>query len=63
MTMNAPMTKYAEPQARTRLDNVASGLVLATMLASVLAGAFVAETDATQATGPAQYATAAEVLA
>lgn len=59
--MNASTTNYAEPRAKTRLDTMASSLVLATMLASVLAGAFVAETDATLAAGPDRYASAAEV--
>lgn len=58
--MNATTTNYAEPEARTRLDTLASSLVLATMLASVLAGVFVVDTDAALATGPDRYASAAE---
>lgn len=59
--MNATTTNYAEPEARTRLDTLASSLVLATMLASVLFGAFVVDTEATAAAGPARYASAEEV--
>lgn len=60
--MNASTTNYAEPQAKSRLDTVATSLVLATMLASVLAGAFVGETEVSLASGPDRYASAAEVL-
>jgi hypothetical protein len=62
MKMNAPKTKYAQPQAQSRLDTMASSLVLATMLASVLAGAFVVESDPTVAGAPDVYASAAKVL-
>ena len=58
--MNATTTNYAEPESRTRLDTMASSLVLATMLASVLVGAFVVDTEATMAAGPDRYAAAAE---
>jgi hypothetical protein len=60
--MNATTTNYAQPQAKSRLDTLASSLVLATMLASVLAGAFVVDTDATLAAGSDRYAGAEEVL-
>lgn len=59
--MNTPTTNYAEPESRTRLDTLASSVLLATMLASALCGAFVVDTEATLAAGPARYASADEV--
>ena len=59
--MNASTTNYAEPQAKSRLDTVATSFVLATILASILAGAFVTDSDPSAATGSDRYASAAEV--
>ncbi len=61
--MNTNRMEYETPEAKTRHDSIATGVVLATMLVSALSGAFVIEADPAAmhaADRPAHYAAVEE---